>query len=142
MLVTPVLGVGMLKSTNGTYMTFRVRDAYYGDMEGDGLKDDIHMLIDIHIEGISTRYNFNLYITLLLPSGESHTYAYSIKTKILDFTAQVIFYNHATESGWYTIHLLTILFSGKTTGDATDEYSFDPPGGNPGGDPHASFTLL
>ncbi len=113
-------------------------DAYYADLDGDGLEDDVFGGVDIFIMG-SERVSFDYYITLILPSGMSFTYAYRINTRYSILHLDNYFYDHVFESGDYTfiVEILT-----RTGGLSYDPYHhvFDPPGGVPT-DPTFSLSV-
>ncbi len=118
-------------STSGSKVSISLQftDAYYADLDGDGAADDIFGGVDLYISG-SERVSFDYYITLVLPSGRSFTYAYRISTRYSYLHLENYFYDHVFESGDYTfiVELIT-----RTGGIQYDPYHhvFDPPGGVP-----------
>ena len=115
-----------------------ITSAYYADIDTDGWEDDIYSSVTIDLTG-AVRYNFDYYITLTLPSGTSYTYHYSINTVYDVVNFGNYFWNHATESGDYSISVKVVLWTGGIS-SATHQYIFDPPGGSDGGDPTFDIT--
>lgn len=105
----------------------QIMDAYYGDLDGDGVEDDIKILIEFAFTTLEpSRVDLNIWIEL--PSG----YTYNIRVSVYRAPAESILnidgINMATESGWYTV---TMLASVTGTGGGkyyiTDQLIFDPP---------------
>ena len=55
--------------------------------------------------------------------------------------ATMLFINQATEPGWYDVHIVCIL-CGEELGFGIESLTFDPPGGDPGTDPHIGELTL
>jgi len=108
--------------------------ATYTDLDCDSYSDDIVVVTRFELGYIYFYYEFAYLITLQLPSGTNYTYL----VYVLAFTDVVIienlFFDHATESGDYTVYVHAVLY---TPGSAADyeHYVFDPPGGSEGGKP-------
>ncbi len=113
-------------------ISVRVVEAYYADLDNDTFQDDIYALVRFSLSG-AVRYNFDYYVTLTLPSGYNFSYAFAINTGE-SFELNHYFFDHAIESGNYTLSVLVVL---RTGGISTDShvYVFDPPGASTGGDP-------
>jgi hypothetical protein len=111
-------------------ITINFVDAYYTDLSGNGLEDDVYGSLEFHFGG-KNRITFEYYITLYLPSGHSFTYGYMISTKFSYLFIENFFYAHAFETGDYTFRVDIIT---KTGGVTHDVYwlVFDPPGHGPG----------
>ncbi len=119
-------------STENPTISVRVIDAYYADLDNDTYQDDIYALVRFELSGAAW-YNFDYYVTLTLPSGYNFSYAFAI-TATGSFDLNHYFFDHATESGNYTLSVLVILKTGGLSTDS-DIYVFDPPGASTGGDP-------
>ncbi len=126
-------------STDVISIKVSVTDAYYTDLDNDGLSDDVIAYTSVDLSG-STRYNFDYYITLTLPSGKNYTYAYTFNTVYTTLNIRNYFWNHATECGDYTITVQAILWTGGIS-YTNHAYTFDPPGGSDGGDPTFDLTV-
>ncbi|RMG30921.1 MAG: hypothetical protein D6732_15585 [Methanobacteriota archaeon] len=116
-------------STEKVSISLHFTDAYYADLDGDGYSDDVFGGVDLFISG-SERVSFDYYITLVLPSGKSFTYAYRISTRYTYLHLANYFYDHVSESGDYTFIVEIVT---RTGGLQYDPYHhvFDPPGGVP-----------
>ncbi|MHA1481134.1 MAG: hypothetical protein ACTSQZ_06905 [Candidatus Thorarchaeota archaeon] len=105
----------------------RIIDAYYADLDGDGVEDDIKILVEFAFtDSDPSRVDLNLWIEL--PSG----YTYNVRVSIYRAPAESILnidcINMATESGWYTVTMLaSIMGGGNGKLYITDQLIFDPP---------------
>ncbi|HDD67073.1 MAG TPA: hypothetical protein ENG31_00435 [Candidatus Thorarchaeota archaeon] len=114
-------------------ITVTIVDATYTDIDSDAYEDDVLVILRFDL-GYHLYYEFGYLITLQLPSGENYTYLVYVLAWVDTVYTYNMFYNHATESGDYTVHVQALLL---TPGTATDtaHYTFDPPGGSEGGEP-------
>ena len=121
-----------VSNTESPTISVRVIDAYYSDLDNDTYQDDIYALVRFELSG-ALRYYFDYYVTLTLPSGYNFSYAFAI-IATGSFDLNHYFFDHAIESGNYTLSVFVIL---KTEGISTDShiYVFDPPRASTGGDP-------
>lgn len=110
-----------------------ITTAYYADLEGDGLENDVFVGVRLTFEGAST-YNFDYYIFLTLPSGAEFGYMFSAATRMEVLNIDNYFWNHATESGWYEVAVYMVLRTGGAQ-VISESLIFDPPGGSGGADP-------
>ena len=115
------------QSSQGPQVNITIDDAYYSDLNNDGLEMDVFARVSLVFNG-ANRYNMQYYITLTLPSGISWTYGYLINTRLDSIHLDNYFYNHAVEQGNYEITVQLVL---KTCGViyADASHIFDPPGG-------------
>ncbi len=115
-----------------------ILDAYYCDLDNDSYKDDIYAEVKLNLLG-SNFYALDYYVNLTLPSGTLFSYYAKVNTNMNEVILKNFFYNHALESGDYTLTVKVVL---KNGGMLTDSHSFvfDPPGGSDGADP--SFDLV
>ena len=115
---------------SGSYtgLTLDITHAWYADGQGDGKQNDAFAVVTFNIDnGLSKnilRYN----ITITLPSGVYHTYSVKLNTSQTNFEIQNNFWNHATESGWYSVSITASLNYNCHT--VSDTLTFDPPGGD------------
>ncbi len=123
-----------VQSTNDQVsVTLTILDAFYTDADGDGYEDDVVGYFDIHLYG-RPRYTLDIYPSLVLPSGTTHTYLYTINTRLDTLHCTMYFYDHALESGNYTFAVEIVLYTGGVTAGEAN-YLFDPPGGSGDADP-------
>ena len=133
------VGISSEDSTEPISISVRISEAYYADIDNDGLEDDIYSTVQIDLSG-SQRYFLDYYITLTLPSGLNFSYYYSINTVWSQLTIGNYFWNHAIEQGDYTLTVQAILWTGGIS-HAGHSYTFDPPGGSDEGDPTFDITV-
>lgn len=124
---TPQTQVGLTTCGKPT-MNIQISNAYYGDNDLDGFQDDVY--VETKIEILCTnRVNFQYYISLTLPSGQSFTYGYMVNTNLNTLTFDNNFYDHAIESGDYVVDIYIVLKTGGVSFSG-DSRTFDPPGGS------------
>jgi hypothetical protein len=119
-----------------------ITDAYYTDYGRSTTDIENDIIVDFIVE-LKKDLNINtnakvpnqlkLKCYLFLPSGQKYIYGFSFVTRDNYLNLRLIFYNHATESGWYTVEIHGSYFHTETV--ATDTLTFDPPGGTDGTDP-------
>lgn len=151
LLVVPSVAAGpshVIMENNYVKVVFKLGDAGYDDLDGDGYEDDLYTEFVIGMKA-DDDYEFKKkveiygYLTMELPSGYTFNYERTWVFNHLDDGKWYVRYfnlkwiNHAIEPGWYTFTLGLEVFHG---GYMYDEASiiFDPPGGTPGG----GFTLV
>ncbi len=111
----------------------RIVDAYYADLDNDGYEDDILGIIKITMTGVNVA-NMEYVISLTLPSGTIYSYLVKITTNQDVIVLKNFFWDHAYESGDYTLKVtLNLINYEKIT--VSETYTFDPPGSSQGGEP-------
>lgn len=106
----------------------KIIDAWYEDAGGDGKENDVIVMLEFDV--INEKNNKIRYvINLELPSGLVYSYSVVIESGTSNFVTKNVFWNHATESGWYTTSVSAYINSKKATTE-NDELIFDPPGGD------------
>ncbi|RMG34074.1 MAG: hypothetical protein D6732_11010 [Methanobacteriota archaeon] len=127
-----------VQDTSETSISVAILFANYTDLDEDGYMDDVYAEVSIDLYG-GVAYTFEYYVTLTLPSGLNFSYLFIISTNYQSFTIYNFFYDHATESGWYTLNIdATLNNGGRST--ATSTLIFDPPGGSGGSDPDLEIS--
>jgi len=121
---TPVIAVTIQSSE--TILELKIEDAYYLDYDGDNRQDDICGLFTIQVQTPSTT-SVELEIGLILPSSTVYQYDYLLKLRTDDYNCIIIFYDHAIESGYYTLTITARIYD-KTMASGTETLTFDPPG--------------
>lgn len=133
---------GVTSSTNGdSSISVSILDAYYANLDNGSIENDVFTQFTLEISHDSSCAYCVLYISLVLPSGNQFTYYYIVITKSTNSIGLLYFYNHATESGWYKVRIFGVLITRNQISSCLASYSFDPPGGTPGDDPH-SVSLI
>ncbi|MBD3407961.1 MAG: hypothetical protein GF411_17710 [Candidatus Lokiarchaeota archaeon] len=110
-----------------------IEAAYYDCLDGDGIENDVFSLIRFDLSS-SLIYEYYYWITLELPSGKAFCYEVHVFAWADTIYLRNVFYDYATESGDYTIHVDALLISPYWDSD-TVSHTFDPPGGSSGGEP-------
>ncbi len=119
-------------------------NAYYADLDSDGLEDDIDVIIALNAN-FEGRFRASFLLTIELPSGLTFKFLLeawlSISpdiTKYLKVTA----FNTAIEEGWYTV-TLDGQIRGVQLGSfyTSSSFVFDPPTGQGSGNPIASVIV-
>ncbi|TXT53837.1 MAG: exported protein of unknown function [Candidatus Thorarchaeota archaeon] len=110
-----------------------IETAYYTCLDGDGMENDVFSVIKFELSS-SWIYEYYYWITLELPSGASYCYEVHVFAWTDTIYLRNVFFDYATESGDYTIHVDALLISPYWDSD-TVSHTFDPPGGSPGGEP-------
>jgi len=110
-----------------------IKNAYYCDADNGLEENDIVVDFDLYVKTSCILY-FELYFRLILPSGNSYIYGYGVLTIENYLNCSFYFYNHATESGWYTVEIVGVIYQ-QPIAIGVDSYSFDPPGETEGSEP-------
>jgi hypothetical protein len=124
------------------WLDISINHAFYYDLDEDLTEDDI--LIDLTFEvrfGFKSPSTSDYVITLTLPSGSQYVLLLTVigKYRVLDLT--MLWYDTATESGWYNLRVDAYAYYGYSTGYSTANYNFDPPTGGSGGEPHIEIWV-
>ena len=115
------------------FIDVTITEAFYADVDSNGA-DDVIVKAHFALEGEIINAVQYL-ITLTLPSGRQFSYVVLILTTSTDFVVENTFWDHALESGWYTVEIYVKLGGFYNIMDS-DRVVFDPPGGDnadPGG---------
>ncbi|MFX0204531.1 MAG: hypothetical protein ACFFDT_00985 [Candidatus Hodarchaeota archaeon] len=135
----PALGYSSvtLQSINSkNTLLLTITDAIYTDLDNDDVLDIISSF-DLSLDS-TRRHTTRIDVFLILPSGCTFYYKWIIGTKDQTKSYQIIFLDHAIESGMYKLIFLIRPFTGGAS-IGVMENEFDPPGGSGGGDPIAIF---
>ncbi len=127
------------KLTSEPSVSITIMKAFYGDADGDGNADDVIAYVEHHLSG-AVRYQLSVYATLVLPSGLEYTWYYGLNTRLSKVTLVLYFYNHALETGDYTLMINAFLKTGGIS-HAQDTHVFDPPGGKGDNPPDFEATF-
>ncbi len=130
----PLMSIPVSASITNDTIDLQIVDAYYADLDNDGVQDDIRIIAllnvsEEYLKGNTLRWDFVLKIEL--PSGDYYVCSAGIVTKASD--QYIIFdaLNTVTESGWYTA-ILDARFTNYFHEMESTIFTFDPPekGGN------------
>jgi len=126
----PVADAQALRIADVPYI--QIIDAYYADLDGDGVEDDIKLLIEFAFPTkVVSRVDLNIWIEL--PSGLTFNIRVSVWRAPGESILNVDGINMAIESGWYTVTLLaSVMGTGGGKYYIWDEIVFDPPKGGSG----------
>ena len=69
-----------------------INDAYYSDLDGDGLQDDIRIDLTVVLSNKYVYTDIDLYLGLTLPSGIEYWFLHSFTLQKSTIVAQVNFY--------------------------------------------------
>lgn len=103
-----------------------IEDAWYGNDDNGTTPNDVLVVVQFKLQGSKT-YNLEYYIQLELPSGAYFIYKVDVVAKIQTFNLTNVFWNHATEPGWYCATVIARLNTGGPLYAGT-QHIFDPPG--------------
>ncbi len=122
------------------YALISILNATYGDHDADGNEDDVLAILKHEFHGKPSKdyYVLDVFVTLVLPSGNYMMWEYIIYSQLQSVTLRLHFYNHATEQGNYRLMVDAFLFDNKIAYTWTD-HVFDPPGGR--GDNPPNFAI-
>ncbi len=140
-LITAAVSTGIVSSPTATafesIVTVDISSAYYADLDGDSLEDDIFSQVDV-VLAMTYNKGIDYTITLTLPSGAQYSYSFKLYVSSKIFSINNYMYNLATESGWYQIDATITLRNGV---GGSDQIVFDPPGGSCCDDPEVVITV-
>ena len=119
-------------------LTTLITEAYYTDLDNDGYQDDIFAIVLIETEGVIFA-NLDYYVQMELPSGTVYSYHVRITTNNETLILSNYFWNHAYESGNYSLTVTVVLRNARRMTSSTT-LVFDPPGSSQGGEP--SFDVV
>ena len=135
----------------GATLKIKVTDAYYADLDGDGLVDDVYVEVefdtklavssDVANDVYSGTYEYEYDIILELPSGKSYDWEVDFSTYDSKVRIGHNMYNTATEPGYYRTSIDAELEEPAEAEDFTS-HVFDPPGSDPGGDVELDWYIL
>ncbi|MHA1807237.1 MAG: hypothetical protein ACTSX2_06655 [Candidatus Thorarchaeota archaeon] len=107
--------------------------ATYCDLDGNYRSDDVYVVLYFEL-GNNPYYEVYYLITLQLPSGTNYSYLVYMLALSDEVVTHNLFFDHATESGDYTVYVSALLWTPYQATDSA-QYTFDPPGGSEGGKP-------
>ena len=127
-------------STSPEHFQFTIIDANYGDLDDDGVKDDIWIKGRTYIETLSNGANkYDLYVKIIAPLNTTYSGLFYVITRENIHEYTILAYNTANSAGWYSIKFEGILYG---TGDiyySNSTFEFDPPTASGSGSPTMSM---
>jgi len=104
-----------------------IADAYYADLDEDGLEDDIKILVEFSFENTNPS-RVDLRLEIELPSGTVYNFRVSVYRPPTKSVLNIDCFDTATESGWYTVTMIaSVMGAGNGKVYVTDQMQFDPP---------------
>lgn len=145
-LILPIFVLAIFASAGQASANFSVyvsiNDAYYADLDGDLLADDIKLDLTLEIYNYNFYTSVEVYVGVTLPSGTEYWFVITLdvykSTTYYGTGLDVNLYDTATESGWYTAH--AVGFASGESYSVMESLTFDPPGGYLPGNPSISAT--
>ncbi len=129
-----ISSVGVLAGDVDAELDIHIVKAYYMDFDNSGLENDI--VVEFEVELYFDNDDFpdtatlilDLEVELTLPSGLAYVYKLKMKITKEETEAMLVYFNHATGSGWYKTSIRGSISAWGIT--AYDRCVFDPPGGD------------
>ncbi len=143
LLITALLGMSGISTSSASDRTVwtTIKEAYYSDLDGDGLNDDVFLGVQVDflnfgksdfINGI----HYSVLIGLVLPSGTEFWYQMEDTDNRSTLYLSFHLLNHAIENGWYKSYAAGSYREMRQDKPIVAHYVvFDPPGGQNGGIP-------
>lgn len=134
-----VFGTVQTASALVDWVDISIDHAYYYDLDGDGVSDDVlvNMTCTIY-SGIRNPQRSEYRVALTLPSGLVYLVIIDVFGRYNTLFMSLRMYDTATEPGWYNVQI-DAFSMGVTKGHSTVSYDFDPPTGQGTGQPHAEL---
>ena len=147
--------VSLVLENSDLKISVEVNQGYYGDMDNDGRANDVIVKFNLVfksqqplIDVINDNKQFQFDVSLILPSGYTFFYSYTnrelfdilgqyydFNTTFLVTKIELIFFDHALESGDYTFIATLTMFDFKSVISGSTSIIFDPPGSTQGPPP-------
>ncbi|MBD3157209.1 MAG: hypothetical protein GF309_00345 [Candidatus Lokiarchaeota archaeon] len=126
-VVTGLLPFAAAQPRIATGYGLEIVDAYYADLDGDGVEDDIKILVEFSF-GNTNPSRVDLRLTVELPSGTVYSFRVSVYRPPTKSILNIDCFDMATESGWYIVSMVaSVMGSGNGKVYITDQMAFDPP---------------
>lgn len=140
-LLISIASFAPMSADAGNGIIVIMNDAYYANLDDDGIEDDIVVIYEIILPDIDndTDYVIELYCTLTLPSGATYVYECAVVTSDGCIVTQYWF-NAATETGWYKYSVYAYSYTADMD-SGFDEIVFDPPESTPGLPPEIDTVI-
>jgi hypothetical protein len=126
------------------YCKLEIEYAGYGDFDDDKSEDDVIIIAKLKTNLDRTVKSY-WYVCIILPSGKSYDFYFETAIKLDDdevITIRIFALNTATELGWYNAGVAGYFAVNNGYIGVKDTITFDPPGGDPGGDPAIRFEVI
>lgn len=143
LLMALFLGLTAIQGVSAVtdWLDISIDHAYYYDLDGDGLEDDIQVDFTLTVNpGIKSPSKSDYYVKLTLPSGLAYLVRLTLIGRYATIHMTFFWYDCATESGWYNINIEAFAYGGSRMGYSTANLDFDPPGTG-GGEPHVKILI-
>lgn len=143
LIIALFLGSFSATVTSGTdNITINIIDAYYCNLDHDGLEDDIIVkaVLDSNFEADVLAF---LYLDIILPSGLVYKFDFQVFLELdgSHLLLTIKTYDTAIESGWYDCKLSGIIVHKDMLLFSESTYTFDPPTDRGPGEPTATIAI-
>ncbi|MHA1397947.1 MAG: hypothetical protein ACTSSG_12415 [Candidatus Heimdallarchaeaceae archaeon] len=124
-------------SSNSLTIYVEIENAFYCDLENTGVENDIFSEVFVSFDSNFYYNHLYMYLDLELPSGEYFSYLISLHFYGINaYTLSISLFDHALETGYYTLYVLLFFANNHDNRYATSTLIFDPPGSHDdSGDP-------
>jgi hypothetical protein len=122
--------------SNDIQLEASIQFANYTDWDNDEFEDDIFILLALDFTAFksSATATVDITVALELPSGIILVGSVRISVYATDQVITLYSLDAATEAGWYTVTVTTVLL-GNSPDVSVSQYLFDPPTGKGNGLP-------
>lgn len=123
-----IAGTLLYTASSPDTFQFNILDAYYADLDGDGIENDIWIsgstIINTQSQGAS---KYDLYVDIIDPVGTKYSGLFYVITmdSVHNFTIHA--YNTVSEAGWYTVKFEGVVYGGGDIYYSCETFEFDPP---------------
>jgi len=124
------------------WMNIYITHAYYYDMDSDGVKDDVLLDFTCYVKDYIPTPSWSYFeIYLTLPSGLTYYVTFEVIGRYRVLAMSMIWYNCATEAGWYNIEINSYTTFYGLIGFSWSDIDFDPPVQGGTGEPHVYIFM-
>ena len=111
-----------------TNFIISIDNATYGNFDNQTSYNDIAIFFNLYCPVKLGYTQFDIYLTITLPSGTVYTASFTVITDIYPVPELIIYYyNIATEPGIYTAVLTAFMYGNGNPTSAQASIAFDPP---------------
>lgn len=116
------------QSNTTTNFSISILNATYGNFDNQSTYNDIAIFFTLNCQAKQGSTEFDIYLTVTLPSGTTYGAAFAVITYIYPVPELVIYYyNIATEAGIYHVVLSSYMYGNGNPAFSQASIDFDPP---------------